>query len=287
MARALAEGLLDAPAMAPSRVALPATEPPQAAPLLPLLPDAGPTRPGVSFISANQLERTTPSARALGRYGQPCLPESDFDLAAWGPTGDFSRDVGTLRGEVIDAAGEPDVEALAALARAYLHYGFGSEARRTLALTGEESTTSRLLGALADLIDGRPVAAGALSDQAGCLTPAALWAVLAEGSAEGRSAAERTAIETAFRVLPPGPRQAVGPRLAGLFLAAGHAASAAAIMERLPEQGAASGARNPAGRDPQRQPGKRRDDDPPGGRDACRRSAARSLDRRDGRRAAL
>jgi hypothetical protein len=201
---------------------------------------AGPVRPGVNFITADRLERTTPGARALGRNGQPCAPESEFDLAAWARTGDFAQDVGGLRRDVVDAAGAPDGPVLKSLARAYLHFGFGAEARQALALMGEESTTTRLLGHLADLIDGRPVPAGAFADQAGCLTPATLWSALAEGSVEGRNAAERTAIEAAFRVLPAGPRQAIGPRLAALFLAAGHAESAATTLARMPARGAMS-----------------------------------------------
>jgi hypothetical protein len=246
MARAVAAGILDAPAGATSAAGDPAlaadpdtaaTAPP--APAAPAGP-AEPARPGVNFITADRLARTTPSARELGRNGQPCIPESEFDLAAWGPTGDFAQDVGSLRREIVDAAGATDGPVLKSLARAYLHFGFGAEARQALALMEEESTTTRLLGRLANLIDGRPVPAGAFADQAGCLTPATLWAALAEGTVEGSSAAERTAIEAAFRVLPTGPRQAVAPRLAALFLAAGHTESAATMLARMPAEGTAS-----------------------------------------------
>ena len=242
MARAVSTGLLDAAVTVPEPVAVTEASP-GPAPALPAatqsLPE-GPVRPGVNFITADRMQRTTPGARDIGRNGQPCTPESEFDFVAWGPTGDFARDVGDLRREVVDAAGAPDEAVLTSLARAYLHFGFGAEARQTLALVGEESTTTRRLGTLADLIDGRPVAPGAFADQAGCLTAATLWSALAEGSIDGRSAAERTAIEAAFRVLPAGPRQAVAPRLAALFLAAGQTESASTMMARMPAGGARS-----------------------------------------------
>ena len=238
MARAVSTGLLDASVTAPVTEASPDPAPALAAATQAL--PAGPVRPGVNFITADRLQRTTPGARDIGRNGQPCTPETEFDFAAWGPTGDFARDVGDLRREVVDAAGAPDGKALTSLARAYLHFGFGAEARQTLTLVGEESTTSRLLGTFADLIDGRPVAPGAFADQSGCLTAATLWSALAEGSIDGRTAAERTAIEAAFRVLPAGPRQAVAPRLAALFLAAGQTESASTMMARMPAGGARS-----------------------------------------------
>jgi hypothetical protein len=242
MARAVAAGVLE-PAASVAMAAPPSPvdpnamaewsrpSPPESTPL-----PTFPTQPGIAFITADVLERTLPGAREIGSGGDACRPEGDFDLAAWGPTGDFAQDIGQLRQHVIDAAGALDGEAVVALARGYLHYGLGAEARQVLALADEDSTTHRLLANLADLIDGRPVAAGTFADQAGCLTAAALWSALAAGTIVGRSPEERTAIETAFRVLPPGPRQAVGPRLAGIFLAAGQADSAAALLGRIPAQ---------------------------------------------------
>ncbi len=243
MARALAAGLLDAPegwtagADEPALPAVPGQMGETAQSALPPAAPAGPVRPGVNFITADRLQRTVPGARDIGRNGQPCIPESEFDFAAWGQTGDFASDVGRLRSEIVDAAGALDGPSLTALARAYLHFGFGAEARRTLDLIGEDSTAIRHLAMLADLVDGKDVVPGAFADQAGCLTAATLWSALAEGSLAGRTAAERTAIETAFRVLPPGPQQAVGPRLATLFLAAGDARTARLMMERMPTGG--------------------------------------------------
>lgn len=234
MALAVASGLLDAPEV---RTALPAA-PGEAIAVTPAAP-SGPEadRPGVNFITAGSVDRLPDDLRALSNTGQPCLPESDFDLAAWAPTGDFGTDIGALRAAVIDEAGAPDEETITALARAYLHYGFGLEARQSLELTSADSTASRLIGLLADIIDGRPVPHGVFADQAGCYTPVALWSALADGTLDGRSEQERTAIEMAHRVLPPGPSQAVTPRLAGLFLAAGQTEAAAEMMGRLPEGG--------------------------------------------------
>jgi hypothetical protein len=237
MARAVASGLLDAPDI---QTTLPAQAPMTELPPRPSAFDQETDRPGVNFITASAIDRQPEDLRAVSRTGHPCLPESDFDLAAWAPSGDFSADIGTLRASVIDEADSPDQEAITSLAKAYLHYGFGLEARQTLALTSENSATSRLIGHLADIIDGRSVPQGIFADQSGCYTPVALWSALADNTLDGRTEQERTAIETAHRILPPGPRQAVTPRLARLFLAAGHTDAAAEMMARLLQQSVAT-----------------------------------------------
>lgn len=237
MARAVAAGVLD-PAVSFAAPIEPeprtiAEAPPST--LTPPLPEQA-AQPGVMFITSDLLQRTTAGPREVADGGESCRPEAEFDLAAWAQTGRFSQDIGSLRQDVIDAAGALDSDALTDLARAYLHFGFGAEARQVLEFASEDSSTHRILGHLADLIDGLPVVADQFSGQSGCLTPVALWSALAMGSIANRTQEERTAIETAFRVLPPGPRQAIGPRLAALFLAEGHPGSAAAILERTPAQ---------------------------------------------------
>ncbi len=157
-----------------------------------------------------------------------------MDFAGWAPSGDFARDIGALRGRIVDGAGNVDDEAVLALARAYLHYGFGAEAKNTLVIAAADSTESRFVGTLADLVDGKPVPPGTLSDQAGCLGGIALWAALAAGTLDDRSDAERTSVETALRILPDGPKQAIAARVAAMFLAVGQSGAASELLQTTP-----------------------------------------------------
>jgi hypothetical protein len=227
MSRAVAAGLLDPPPVL-------AASPPAVMPL-PADPGSGVQAdgPGVNFITADRMQ-TSPGPRDLSRSGNACRSDAEVDLAAWSPTGEFSRDLGALRGRIVDGAGAVDADAVLALARGYLHHGFGAEALRTLAIGDRDSTEARFLGLLAALIDGQQVLPGVLSDQAGCLGAIALWSTLAEGTLAGRDAAERTAVETAVRVLPPGPRQAVVPRIAAMFLDAGQTRTAEELLALVP-----------------------------------------------------
>lgn len=231
LSRAVAAGLLDAPEVLPAEVA-PAQ--PQVNPDAPE-PEEQADRPGVNFITA-EAESSRPGPRELSRSGHACRSDADVDFVAWAPSGDFSRDLGALRARIVDEAGSVDDMAVQALARAYLHYGFGAEARRTLLIGATDSTEARFIGLLADLVDGRTVPPGSLSDQAGCLGAIALWSALAAGTLEDRNAAERTAVETALRILPTGPRQAIAPRVAAMFLAVGQSGTASEILELAPTQ---------------------------------------------------
>jgi len=229
LSRAVASGLLDAPEILPVE-AVPAEA--DASPE-PLPPEEPADRPGVNFITADA-ESALPGPRELSRSGNACRSDAEVDFLAWAPSGEYSRDIGALRGRLVDGAGNVDAEAVQALARAYLHYGFGAEARRTLAIGDSDSTDSRLIGTLADLVDGRSVPPGTLSDQAGCLGAIALWSALAAGTLEDRTAAERTAVETALRILPTGPKQAIASRIAAMFLAVGQSGTASDLLQLAP-----------------------------------------------------
>jgi hypothetical protein len=231
LSRAVAAGLLDAPEVLPAEVV---PEQPPADPV-PTSTEGEADSPGVNFITADA-ETTRPSPRELSRSGHVCRSDADVDFVGWAPSGDYSRDLGALRARIVDGAGNVDEAAVQALARAYLHYGFGAEARRTLAISTSDSTESRFLGLLADLVDGRNVPPGSLSDQAGCLGAIALWSALAAGTLSDRSAAERTSVETALRILPSGPRQAIAPRVAAMFLTVGQSGTAADLLELAPDQ---------------------------------------------------
>jgi hypothetical protein len=189
--------------------------------------DARDGRPGVGVRTGLEQDRGAP----LGATGAACLAEEDFDLAGWAGGGDFVIEVPARLAALTDARDRLDPVAAEALARTYLAYGFGREARVALDLDGRSSRGRDVLRTLARLMDGEPVPAGTFADQAGCLGPVALWRALARGTLSGNDERERTAMTLALRALPKGARDAVALRLAGLFLDASDAAGAQAIAE--------------------------------------------------------
>lgn len=173
----------------------------------------------------------------LGATGAPCLPAEDFDLEAWAGSGDFAAEIPARIAAVIDARDVPDPLAAEALARAYLAFGFGREARVALDLDRRSSRGRDVMRNMAGLLDGEAVAPSAFEDQAGCLGPVALWRALARGTLQGTDDRERTSILLALRDLPTGAHDAVALRLAGLFLDAGDPETADEVAARSREGG--------------------------------------------------
>lgn len=187
-------------------------------------------QPGLALRTA--AEAIGPEREPLGATGTPCLPAEDFDLAGWAGHGDFGTEIPARIAAVTDARDLLDPAAAESLARAYLAFGFGREARVALDLDGRSSRGRDVLRHLARLLDGEPVPPTAFEGQAGCVGPVALWRALARGTLRGTDERERTAMTLALRDLPPGSRDAVALRLAGLFLDAGDAAGAQAVAAR-------------------------------------------------------
>jgi hypothetical protein len=167
----------------------------------------------------------------LGASGEACLPPEDFDLAAWAPSGDFGAEIGARSLALTDARDRLDPEGVEALARAYLAFGFGQEARATLSLDGRRSRGRDLLLLLAALVDGDAASPDALSGQAGCAGPQALWRALARGTLEGTTEAERAAVEVALRALPAPLGDALSVRVAALFADLGEPLTAGDLLD--------------------------------------------------------
>lgn len=162
--------------------------------------------------------------------GGTCLDAAHFDFLAWSSSSDFAAEISRRRAELIGEDDQYSTASVDALARTYLHFGFGHEAIAALALDGVRSADRDIIATLGQIIDELPVTGAVLAGQAGCARPVALWRALARGSIEGASEPERIAISTAYRLLPEPVRKVLSDRVAGLFLAAGDAAAAEAIL---------------------------------------------------------
>ena len=173
----------------------------------------------------------------LGTTGTPCLPKEAFDLATWAGGGEFDVEVSARLMEISDDRDRLNSEAIEALARTYLSFGFGREAARTLDMDGRSSRGRDELRLLARLVDGEAVPSGAFEDQAGCLGPVALWRALARETLQGTDERERTSMILALRLLPPALQGSIALRVAGLLLKAGDALGAEEVVALAEEEG--------------------------------------------------
>lgn len=176
-----------------------------------------------------------PAAGPEGDGG--CLPDSAFDLPAWGTEDQPAVALGQIRAGLLGEFDTPDPAAAARLVRLYLFLGFGAEAREAARIFAPESPDRTVWESLSDILDQGTDPTGHLAGQAGCDTAAALWAVLSREELPRDDLRNDPAVMRAFSALPPHLRRHLGPPLADRYLAKGLNSPAAAILaaiERAP-----------------------------------------------------
>ena len=179
---------------------------------------AGQNGPGLVLRSA----LTESAAPTASRRADPaCLPERTFDVRGWGGESGFRTRIADGRAALTREFDRYPEGAIEALARSYIHFGFGAEARQVLRLDGARSAERQLLEELSRIVDGASVPDGKLAGQLHCEGPAVLWSVLAANDAnrvgtEGRKRAVRELL-----ALPLSLQRHLGVRLAAILSRAG------------------------------------------------------------------
>ncbi|SDN80560.1 hypothetical protein SAMN05216196_102176 [Lutimaribacter pacificus] len=159
-----------------------------------------------------------------------CLDDVAFAIAGWGAE-DFNTGLANWRSQLYGEFDRLRPEAALGLARHYLHYGFGAEARGSLAL---HEVSQPVLTILSHIVDGGTVAeAGPLTGQAVCDGAVALWAVLALPDGMDRQDVDDKAVVRHFAALPDHLRQRLGPMLARRLMALGYRDAAETVLRRL------------------------------------------------------
>ncbi|MFC4731105.1 hypothetical protein [Salipiger abyssi] len=144
--------------------------------------------------------------------GTACVRDDRLDLASWGGDETLETIIPELRARLYGEFDRLDPEVLIALARAYLHIGFGAEARALLELDPE--LRDPVLVALAGIVDGEADGAGVFAGQTDCDGFAALWALAGAPALPEGAEIDGDAIRRAFEKLPLNLRSLLGPRLA-------------------------------------------------------------------------
>ncbi len=166
--------------------------------------------------------------------GRRCLSEEDWAVSSWGDLRPPSQQIAEARGRLIGEFDRPDRDAILALARLYLHFGFGAEAAEVLRAFSVDLPQAALLTALAGVMDdGAAPEATSLHALTECDNGAALWAVLARPTLTPADPVNRDRILRDFATLPPHLRQLLGPPLSERFMAAGDGQAARMIRDAI------------------------------------------------------
>lgn len=222
--RAAAQGLLEVDT---ARVNLPSHNAPAQAPAR---PDSAPEPDGwaAEDASAPRLHAETSIDRdsVLVSTKQPvtadggtCIGPEELDIADWGDDRPIPAQIAERRQPLVGEFDRSSEDAVLALARLYIHLGFGAEARTVLHAFGTGAEAAGPLADLGMIVDGqRPGAASGLARMTGCDTPAALWAILAWPELPPDADVDQGAVLRAFSALPPHLRRSLGPDLSERLL---------------------------------------------------------------------
>jgi hypothetical protein len=163
---------------------------------------------------------------------QECLPDSLVSVSDWADGRTFSDQIGLLRSEVFEEFDLIDQAVTKKMAKSYLHFGFGAEAKDALSLLENHGAENSILVAMASLMDDASTfSPNPFDGQENCDGDVALWAVLSRS--DNASHANSTAIQQAFARLPPHLRSHLGPRLSRAFSNTGNTSIASAILRAI------------------------------------------------------
>ncbi|MBU2992377.1 hypothetical protein Q4555_09295 [Octadecabacter sp. 1_MG-2023] len=184
--------------------------------------------PGIGISTA--MDRDLSAIRDIlgAEIGQKCLSADLFQIDQWGDGRALYAQVADLAEALAGEFGEQPLEAQNQLARLYLHFGFGVEARNALASDPAQSQDRLVLLQLAGLIDEYDVETDLIVAQAGCDTSGAMWAFIAQPTEIDED--RKNHITQSFLALPQPLRGQMAPRLARYFTDVGEVEAAAQLL---------------------------------------------------------
>ncbi len=173
-----------------------------------------------------------PASDRMTADGLTCPADTAIAVGSWGDDRPLSEQLSDRRQALVGEFDAPSPEGIRDLARLYLYFGFGAEARDTLQAFGVPVEDSDLLQVMARIMDGgtvlQPGRLGGLTD---CDSSAALWSVLAKDRLAPGDAVNAGAVVRSFSGLPIHLRRLLGPQLSGQFLLIGDQDTARALQD--------------------------------------------------------
>ncbi|KUP94765.1 hypothetical protein [Tritonibacter horizontis] len=160
-----------------------------------------------------------------------CIQDREVAIHKWGGEAAFAEQIGALRSKMLGEFDQVDRNVVLKLARTYLYFGFGAEARATMRMIPEDrfdETSREIMMTMGSIVDAADLPVNTIfTGQQTCGGDSAFWAAMADGVV--KKSANTDAIQQAFAKLPPHLRVQLGPRMSTLFATAGdpHVAKAA------------------------------------------------------------
>ena len=166
--------------------------------------------------------------------GLSCPPIGSLDVLTWGTDEPFATQIAGARDGLYGELDRLNPEAATKLAKRYLYFGFGAEARQIIELDPSLIKAQAQLLAIADILDGlEPHNPSILNRATDCEPEAILWATLAIPEPVQGAKPDADAALRALSKLPVHLRQILAPALSNKFRAYGDTQSAAQALRSL------------------------------------------------------
>lgn len=197
-------------------------------------PDPDPVAPPINLTAITVIDRDMQGiANQIAQ--EPtiiCLENEELAVDQWASDSPFGEQISSLRSRLYGEFDDLDIEAARDLARAYLHFGFGVEARQMLDLTRSERSPESVLMAMTYLVGGQKIPGkNPFAGQMHCDGDVALWAALAAGDLSEN--VNSSSVLRAFVRLPSHLRSLVGPELAKTFVKQGDGVTADTMLRGI------------------------------------------------------
>ncbi len=233
ISRAAGQGLLsprsDLLSPEPDVLATPVEQPDADAPELS-------TRPNISILTHTSKDRAAPDVQlgAAGTDTSGCLAEARVDINSWSNGSNFVDQVGPLRSRLMGEFDQPSQDAVTALARFYVHFGFGAEAQQVLHLLPKTDAADPVLLAMVDILEhGHASDGSALAGHMDCAPILAAWSALSYDKIPGNLPIDPDAVVRGFLEFPIHLRAYLGPILGSRLNRAGYTRAAEHIARSL------------------------------------------------------
>lgn len=183
--------------------------------------------------------RRTSTGSAQSISGLICPRDELLNFADWNDGLPITEQIGTLRQQLYGEFDRLDHKVALDLAKLYLHFGFGAEAKHLLTQLEISRKETDLLISIAEIIDfGHTVTATNLSELIDCSTDIALWAILADSTLDVSGQIDPAPALLALNKLPVHLRRFLAPMLSQRLRGHGDADAATTALrnlERLPQ----------------------------------------------------
>ncbi len=177
-----------------------------------------------------------PRTQATAGLESLCLPQEQLAVYDWGSEDPFSDQLSALRSSLYGEFDRVDNQTALDLARLYLFFGFGAEARGALARVPADMANLEVMEQMARVMDGEPLPINhVFAGQQGCENDAALWAALADGVVKDHASKDH--IQQALSRMPVHLRVAIGPRVSTFFAEADEKHMATAALRAVERSG--------------------------------------------------